>query len=86
MRSVFGNDIFRNEQYKLFEMQTNIRDDLKREANNYLENLVAKVSNNFVASDKLTNLFKQLIDQLENCKGKKVYGYLTKSTKDAELA
>lgn len=82
MRSVFGNDIFRNEQYKLFEMQTNIRDDLKREANNYLENLVTKVSNNFVASDKLTNLFKQLIEQLENCKGKKVYGYLPKSTKD----
>ena len=82
MRSVFGNDIFRSEQYKLFEMQTNIRDDLKREANNYLENLVAKVSNNFVASDKLTNLFKQLIDQLENCKDKKVYGYLPKSTKD----
>ncbi len=29
MRSAFGNDIFKNEQYKLFEMLTEIRDELK---------------------------------------------------------
>lgn len=92
MRSAFGNDIFRNEQYKLFQMQTDIRNDLKQEVENHLENLIANVSNNFVASDKLTELFTKLIEQLDNCRGKKVYGYLLKSVKDtvnkivAELA
>lgn len=37
MRSSFGNYIFRNEQYKLFEMQTEIRDVLKNEAKNLIE-------------------------------------------------
>jgi hypothetical protein len=82
MRSAFGNDIFRNEQYKLFQMQTDIRNDLKQEVENYLENLIANVSNNFVANDKLTELFTKLIVQLDNCTGKKVYGYLPKSVKD----
>lgn len=35
MRSAFGNDIFRNEQYKLFKQQTEYREELKESFDMY---------------------------------------------------
>lgn len=92
MRSVFGNDIFRNEQYKLFEMQTEIRDELKNEAKNVIDDLLDNINNDFYVSDKMVELFKNLAEQLKSYNGRLMYGYLTKSIKEtvnnivAELA
>lgn len=82
MRSTFGNDIFRNEQYKLFEMQTEIRDELKNEAKNMIDDLLAKINSDVNVSDKILELFKTLVKQLDNYTGKKVYGYLPKAIKE----
>ena len=92
MRSSFGNDIFRNEQYKLFEMQTEIRDELKNEAKNVIDDLVAKIDSDVYVSDKMVELFRKLDEQLRNYNGRLMYGYLPKSIKEtvnnivAELA
>lgn len=92
MRSAFGNDIFRNEQYKLFEMQTEIRDVLKNEAKNIIDDLILNIDSDFYVSDKMVELFKNLAEQLKNYNGKLMYGYLPKSIKEtvnsivAELA
>ena len=92
MRSVFGNDIFRNEQYKLFEMQTEIRDELKNEAKNVIDDLVAKIDSDVYVSDKMVELFRKLDEQLKSYNGRLMYGYLPKSIKEivnsivAELA
>lgn len=59
MRSSFGNDIFRNEQYKLFEMQTEIRDELKNEAKNVIDDLLENINNDFYVSDKMVELFRK---------------------------
>ena len=40
LKSAFGNDVFRNEQYKLFELQTELRDELRDEVKEYLKKLV----------------------------------------------
>lgn len=82
MRSSFGNDIFRNEQYKLFEMQTEIRDVLKNEAKNVIDDLVAKIDLDFSVTDKTVKLFKKLAEQLKNYNGRLMYGYLPKSIKE----
>ena len=82
MRSSFGNDIFRNEQYKLFEMQTEIRDVLKSEAKNVIDDLVAKIDLDFSVTDKTVKLFKKLAEQLKNYNGRLMYGYLPKSIKE----
>ena len=85
MRSSFGNDIFRNEQYKLFEMQTEIRDELKNEAKNVIDDLLENINNDVYVSDKMVELFR-------NYNGRLMYGYLPKSIKEtvnnivAELA
>ena len=80
LKSAFGNDIFRNEQYKLFKMQTDLRNKLQDEAKEYLNNLVQK-SNDYEPSEKAEKLYQKLIEQLKTVKGKKVYGYLPKNVK-----
>ena len=82
MRSAFGNDIFRNEQYKLFKQQTEYREELKDSFNELLEEVLDDCNYIFEPSTQLFNLILELKKQLDNCKGKKVYGYLPKKTKD----
>jgi hypothetical protein len=80
MRSTFGNDIFRNEQYKIFKMQNEIREDLKNEVNDLLDN-VFKNSLNNSDNQQVIELMFQLQNVLKNTKGKKIYGYLSKDVK-----
>lgn len=82
MRSAFGNDIFRNEQYKLFKQQTEYRNRLKDKFDELLEEVLDDCNYIFEPSQQLFNLILELRKQLANCKGKKVYGYLPKKTKD----
>ena len=82
LRSRFGNDIFRNEQYKLFEMQTEIRDELKDEARNVIEDLLAHIDSSITPSDELVDLFNQLNEAMKQHKGKWLYGYLQKPVKE----
>ncbi len=82
MRSAFGNDIFRNEQYKLFEKQTEYRNKLKAEFDELLENVLDDCNYCFEPSPQLFNLILELRKQLDNCNGKKMYGYLPKRIKN----
>lgn len=82
MRSAFGNDIFRNEQYKLFEKQTEYRNKLKDEFDELLENVLDDCNYIFEPSPQLFNLILELRKQLDNCNGKKIYGYLPKRIKN----
>ena len=79
MRSMFGNEIFRGEQYRLFEMQTKQRELVKekfRERIKYFED------NSYTLTPQLEYLFFNLAKQLKTVKGKKVYGYLPKEVKE----
>ena len=78
MRSVFARDLFRNEQYKLFQMETQQRDLLKQKVNKLLDNM--DVSRE--ASPELVELFQTLVTQLDGYRGKCVYGYLPKPMKE----
>ncbi len=78
MRSLFGNDIFRNEQYKLFQMETQQRDLVKERVKDLLEDVLPL----FPVYEDLQMLFEKLQRQLKNYSGKKVYGYLPKDIKD----
>lgn len=82
MQSAFGNNIFRNEQYKLFKQQTEYRNKLKDKFDNLLEEVLDDCNYIFEPSPQLFNLILELRKQLDNCKGKKVYGYLPKKTKN----
>ena len=76
LKSAFANDIFRNEQYKLFKLQTDIREELKDKFEEMLYDI-----GSIDIDDILLHQFVQLADQLKSCKGKKQYGYLPKEVK-----
>lgn len=78
MRSLFGNDIFRNEQYKLFEMETQQRDMVKERVKDLLEDVLSA----YPVSWEIQLLFETLREQLKDYSGKKVYGYLPKDIKE----
>ncbi len=82
LRSALGNDIFRLEQYKLFAMETNLRDRLKRESREEIEKLFAKIRESYAPTTEIEMLFLKLVSQLKTCKGRKQYGYLPKDVKD----
>ena len=78
MRSLFGNEIFRGEQYRLFEMQMQYRERVK---NRFKELINHYEQNEFNPTPELNVLFLKLAEQLKTVKGKKVYGYLPKEVK-----
>ena len=65
MRSAFARDLFRNEQYKLFRLETQQRDLLKQTVNKLLDNM--DVSRE--ASPELVGLFQTLVTQLNGYRG-----------------
>jgi hypothetical protein len=82
LRSALGNDIFRLEQYKLFSMETDLRDRLKKESKLEIEKLLAKIRESYTPTSEIEMLFLKLASQLKTCKGRKQYGYLPKEVKD----
>ncbi len=89
MRSKFGGEIFRGEQYRLFEIQTKQRELVKNRFKQLIEHYE---QNGFDLPPTVNDLFLKLTEQLKTVKGKKVYGYLPKDIKEtvdkivAELA
>lgn len=79
MRSLFGNEIFRGEQYRLFEMQTKQREMVKNRFKKLIKHFE---ENGYILTPQLEILFNKLAEQLKSVKGKKVYGYLPKEVKE----
>lgn len=92
MRSLFANDIFRNEMYHDFTLETQMRDEVREAAKKRIDELLKSTKTSIAASKEMQTLYSQLVGQLSGYKGKKVYGYLPKSIKQtvdaivAELA
>ncbi len=76
IRSVFANDIFHDDLQSIYQEQTIRRDELKMESKKYVEQLVKQIAENHLHNADLENLILTLKNQLDNTKGKKVYGYL----------
>ena len=81
LRSCFGNDIFQQEQYHLFQLQTGLWEDIKEKSEQKIRDLIAQAEAEAAPNEQLQFLFVKLRKQLEQHKGKKVYGYLPKTVK-----
>ena len=81
LRSNFGNDIFQQEQYHLFQLQTGLREDIKEKSEQKIRDLIAQAETESTPNEQLQFLFMKLRKQLDQHKGKKVYGYLPKEIK-----
>jgi hypothetical protein len=81
LRSCFGYDIFQQEQYHLFQLQIGLREDIKEKSEQKVRDLIAKTEAESAPNEQLQFLFVKLRKQLDQHKGKKVYGYLPKTIK-----
>ena len=76
IRSAFANDIFHDDLQSIYQEQTVSRDELKEVSKNEFESIVNMIASNDHTDPQLEELIKKLYIQLQNVKGKKVYGYL----------
>lgn len=81
IRSAFANDIYRDELQNMYQEQTQVRDKLRREAENVMQNLISELQNSACSNPQLELLIPKLYFQLQKSKGKKVYGYLQPNVK-----
>lgn len=82
VRSVFANDIFHDDLQSIYQEQTVSRDELKAVSKNEFESIVNMIASNEHTDPQLEELIRKLYIQLQNVKGKKVYGYLPMEIKE----
>ena len=81
IRSVFANDIFHDDLQSIYMEQTIRRDELKAVSKTEFENIVDNIRQGNFDCPLLEELVRKLYYQLQNVKGKKVYGYLPPEVK-----
>ena len=82
IRSAFANDIFHDDLQSIYQEQTVSRDELKAVSKNEFESIVNRIASNDHTDPQLGELIRKLYIQLQNVKGKKVYGYLPMEIKE----
>lgn len=81
IRSAFANDIFHDDLQSIYQEQTLSRDELKAVSRTEFESIVRKIQQYGFDDPQLESLIQKLYSQLQNVKGKKVYGYLPPEVK-----
>ena len=82
IRSAFANDIFHDDLQSIYQEQRLSRDELKAVSKTEFESVVRKIQQSDFENPQLENLIRKLYSQLQNVKGKKVYGYLPQEVKE----
>ena len=82
IRSAFANDIFHDDLQSIYQEQTLSRDELKAVSKTEFESVVRKIQQSDFENPQLENLIRKLYSQLQNVKGKKVYGYFPQEVKE----
>ena len=82
IRSAFANDIFHDDLQSIYQEQTLSRDELKAVSKTEFESIVREIRQGEFDDPQLGNLVLKLNSQLQNVKGKKVYGYLPSVVKE----
>lgn len=79
LRRTFGQDIFRDEQYKLATIETGYRNELKEQLADLLQQI--QMRQLLPNADYYLFLLRKIKDKLQRQKGKKLYGYLPRKMK-----
>ena len=81
MRSSFGTMIFQDDLREIYDRQTKLRNQITDTMREEFKSLLDSVKNGSVLDDSFLLKFEELALHLNECKGKKVYGYLPKGVK-----
>ena len=82
IRSEFMRDIFAQDLTSLYEDQTELRQRLKKEANEMIHDILTKADERTIENESIEQKIQLLSEKLKHVKGKKVHGYMSKDIKD----
>jgi len=82
IKRTFALDIFRQDSLETYRNQTYVRDELKSFFRDRMEEVLDSIREGSVSDPELELLMMDLRMRLSAHKGKKVYGYLPKETKE----
>lgn len=81
IKSMLTNDIFRQEMLHVYEQKSQSRDELVAEARRAMLELADEMKRGVCEHPEAEQMLLSLSRELKNAKGKKQYGYLSKSVK-----
>lgn len=81
-KSDFAKEIFKHDLYHIYEEMTQHRDELRRTSREKMNDIVTRINGGTYSNDIIKLLLCDLVDELNGCKGKMVYGYMPKKAKN----
>ncbi len=82
IKSRLARDIFQQDLIQHYEQESNARDLLRQEGKKQVADTVSRMNRGAAVDPLLAEMLRLLAQKLQNTKGKKLYGYLPKSTKN----
>ena len=82
LKAAYAQEIFKNDLYEIYEKQTKYRDELRALSKKKIAEIVRRINERSYENETLELMLKTLAEKLAAVKGKKVYGYLPKRTKN----
>ena len=82
LKSAFARDIFRQDLLQIYSKQTIYRDDIKERSREIINDISEQISKGNYENKTVEMLIEKLTNEFGDYTGRKVYGYLPKSTKN----
>lgn len=79
LKAAFAKQIFRHDLLQVYVEQTNQRNELTGRGRDILSDIITRINSGSYDDPVVTELLLKLSRQMQNHKGKKVYGYLTQA-------
>lgn len=81
-KSDFAREIFKHDLYHIYQDQTAHRDELRRTGREKMADIVKQINSGVYENETVTMLLRELVQELDQFKGKMVYGYMPKKAKN----
>ena len=81
-KSDFAGEIFKHDLYYIYQDQTAHRDELRRTGREKMADIVKQINNGAYDNEIVKMLLRELVQELDQFKGKMVYGYMPKKVKN----
>lgn len=81
IKSLLAKEIFKNDLYELYDAKTKHREKISEDSKNRIRELINKIREKDCNDLPICNMIITLSVKLQDAKGKKKYGYLSKSLK-----
>ena len=82
IKAALAKDIFSEERMNIYKRQTESRENIKSNARIKVRDLVNRMNQDDFITDEIANKLQRLAKLLAKTKGKLVYGYMPKTTKE----